>query len=213
MCAARFAPSNQWYLQTMTEVFELGGDLVQPEVANNLMRLIAEGVGEDEESDAELRRYVVEQYLALLDKPNLPDILLQTVFWVLGEYAYMSPEVSLEVITEKLCAVANRATVDPTTRGYAVSAALKLTAQLGRLLPVAAGVVDRYSSSQDVDVAQRCVEFRELSRRPGTMTAVLPVDASMEDIDVRAAAPRGCCCINFVLPLTPVLSVCRGCAG
>lgn len=170
----------------MTEVFELGGDLVQPEVANNLMRLIAEGVGEDEESDAELRRYVVDQYLTLLDKPNLPDILMQTVFWVLGEYAYMSPEVSLEAITEKLCAVANRATVDPTTRGYAVSAALKLTAQLGRLLPVAAGVVDRYVSSQDVDVAQRCKEFRELSRRPGTMTAVLPVDASMEDIDVRA---------------------------
>jgi hypothetical protein len=31
------------YIQTMTTVFELGGDLVQPEVANNLMRLIAEG--------------------------------------------------------------------------------------------------------------------------------------------------------------------------
>ena len=182
--AERFAPNNQWYILTMTEVFELGGDLVDPEVANNLMRLIAEGVGEDEESDAELRRFVVEQYLGILDKPSMPDILMQTVFWVLGEYAYMSPSVSLEDISEKLCAVANRANADPTTRGYAISAALKLTAQLGRLLPCAASVVDRFTQSQNVDVAQRCREFRELSTRPDTMVDVLPVDASMEDIEV-----------------------------
>ena len=182
--AERFAPNNQWYILTMTEVFELGGDLVDPEVANNLMRLIAEGVGEDEESDAELRRFVVEQYLGILDKPGMPDILMQTVFWVLGEYAYMSPSVSLEDISEKLCAVANRANADPTTRGYAISAALKLTAQLGRLLPCAASVVDRFTQSQNVDVAQRCREFRELSTRPDTMVDVLPVDASMEDIEV-----------------------------
>lgn len=39
----------------MTEVFELGGDLVRPEVANNVMRLIAEGAGEDDDADAKLR--------------------------------------------------------------------------------------------------------------------------------------------------------------
>lgn len=48
--AEKYAPSNTWYIRTMTTVFELGGDLVKPEVANNLMRLIAEGSGEDEVS-------------------------------------------------------------------------------------------------------------------------------------------------------------------
>ena len=75
--AEKYAPSNSWYIQTMTTVFELGGDLVQPEVANNLMRLIAEGSGEDDDADEELRIDAVESFLSLLEKPVLPDILLQ----------------------------------------------------------------------------------------------------------------------------------------
>jgi AP-4 complex subunit epsilon-1 len=31
--AEQFAPSNDWYIATMTTVFKLGGDLVRPEVA------------------------------------------------------------------------------------------------------------------------------------------------------------------------------------
>jgi len=47
--AERFAPSNQWFIQTMNQVFELAGDLVPPKVAHDLMRLLAEGAGEDDE--------------------------------------------------------------------------------------------------------------------------------------------------------------------
>lgn len=42
--------------QTMNKVFEHAGDLVNVKVAHNLMRLIAEGFGEDDETaDAQLR--------------------------------------------------------------------------------------------------------------------------------------------------------------
>lgn len=51
---------------------------MEPALADNLMRLIAEGAGEDDESaDAELRAQAVSSYLSLLEKPKLPDILLQ----------------------------------------------------------------------------------------------------------------------------------------
>ncbi len=61
-----------------SQVFELAGDVVPPPLAHNLMRLIAEGAGEDDEvADTELRRQAVASYLALLDTPKLPDILLQ----------------------------------------------------------------------------------------------------------------------------------------
>lgn len=36
-------------LQTMNKIFEHAGDLVNEKVAHNLMRLIAEGFGEDDE--------------------------------------------------------------------------------------------------------------------------------------------------------------------
>ena len=59
-------------------MFELGGEVVEPALADNLMRLIAEGAGEDDEAaDTELRAQAVSSYLALLEKPRLPDILLQ----------------------------------------------------------------------------------------------------------------------------------------
>jgi len=113
----RYAPSNSWYIQVMTrvsgklerdlqsirnwpitylpctiflKVFLLAGELVKPEVAHNLMQLIAEGTGEDEESDMQLRKDAVENYVSLLDKPVIPDLLVQTMSWVLGEYGYLS---------------------------------------------------------------------------------------------------------------------------
>ena len=58
-----------------------GGHLVRKEVAYNLMRLIAEGT-EDEETDQMLRQDAVSSYLALLDKPHLPDMLIKIICWV-----------------------------------------------------------------------------------------------------------------------------------
>ena len=48
--AERFAPDNAWFVETMNTLFEIAGDLVQPEVAYNLMRLIAEGTGNNNKS-------------------------------------------------------------------------------------------------------------------------------------------------------------------
>ena len=58
-----------------------GGNLVRREVAHNLMRLIAEGT-DDETTDMELRQDAVSNYIELLDKPNLPDILIKIICWV-----------------------------------------------------------------------------------------------------------------------------------
>ena len=75
--AERYAPDNSWYIRTMNAVFELGGELVRTDVAHNLMRLIAEGSGEDEDADMALRKYAAETYYELLEKTVLPDILMQ----------------------------------------------------------------------------------------------------------------------------------------
>lgn len=54
------------------------GEVVPPSLGDNLTRLIAEGTGdEDEGADRELRAGAVEAYLALLDKPKLPRVLLK----------------------------------------------------------------------------------------------------------------------------------------
>lgn len=52
--------------------------MVASSLADNLMRLVAEGAGEgDDEADAELRSRAAASYLQLLGKPKLPNILLK----------------------------------------------------------------------------------------------------------------------------------------
>jgi AP-4 complex subunit epsilon-1 len=191
-CAERFAPSNAWYVQTIIRVFELAGDKVKASVAQTLTQLIAEGsaAADDDEvpegelsADDELRTEAVENFLDLMVRPKLPEILAQAVAWVLGEYGYLATSCTLEGIMEKLCALTQQCG-DPLTKAHVVSAISKLVAQNGGCPNSVYAFMDRYSRSVSLDVQQRCVEFKLLMKHPNTLVEVLPVDASCEDIEV-----------------------------
>ena len=40
----RYAPDYEWYISTMNEVFELGGNLVPKDIVYNVMMFIGEGM-------------------------------------------------------------------------------------------------------------------------------------------------------------------------
>ena len=93
--AERCAPSTLWYVETIVTVLEIAGDIVQPNIVRTLMRIIAEGADEDDEDeegeDAEnptdlMRVSVVDAFLKLCEKSNLPQVLVQVIAWTLGEY-------------------------------------------------------------------------------------------------------------------------------
>jgi len=188
--AERYAPDNAWYIRTITTLFEISGDMVRPEVAQNLMSLIAEGTGESEEDDMLLRQNAVEIYANLLLNTHvakLPRILLETMAWCLGEYGYLSAVASLDEIMMQLCALTrkHKAKLAPTTRKFLLGAIMKLVAQAGTCPPHAAAVIDDFTRSGDVDLQQRCLEFQNLlTSAANVLGDVLPVDASCEDVDV-----------------------------
>ncbi|CAM9599365.1 unnamed protein product, partial [Hapterophycus canaliculatus] len=149
--------------------------------------LIAEGSGEDEEADVELRRDAVDSYLDLLETPAVPEQLMQVMAWVLGEYGSLaSPPRGPREVSTALCAVASGPSFrDPTTCGFVVTALMKLSAQSGEVSPPVAHLLTLYSQSKQSDLQQRCLEFLQLAREgPAAMAAVLPVDASCEDVEV-----------------------------
>jgi len=182
--AERYAPDNEWYVNTMNTVFELGGDLVPSETAYNLMRLVAEGTGEDEQKDNEFRAFAVNTYLKLLEKPTLSDILVQVIAWVLGEYSRLATVdgYTLEDIVELLCECVERPFEDVTTRGYLVTALMKIVSASGLKMSAVEGIIRSYRSSRLTDLQQRCYEFEQLWQCPGLMQKVLPYDASCEDL-------------------------------
>ncbi|CAJ1938995.1 unnamed protein product [Cylindrotheca closterium] len=186
--AERYAPNNAWYIKTITQLFEVSGDMVKEEVAQNLMSLIAEGTGESEDEDVRLRQTAVELYVSLLqEKPpaKLPRILLETMAWILGEYAYLSSVCSLEDILTRLCRWNKIGVLATSTRKFLTSAIFKLVAQAGTCPPQAAAVIDEYTRSKDPDLQQRCLEFQGLlTTAPQYLGEILPVDAAAEDVDV-----------------------------
>ena len=154
------------------------------------MTLIAEGAGEEDDEDADtvLRQHSVAIYANLLEKPisKLPQLLIESMAWVLGEYAYLSEDYTLEEILGKLCELVRKGMqLEVSTRKIVVTAIMKLVAQAGNCPPVAAKIIDDFTKSKDEDLQQRCIEFQNLiTTAPHMLGEVLPVDASCEDIQV-----------------------------
>lgn len=190
--AERFAPSNHWFIQTMNKVFEHAGDLVNIKVAHNLMRLIAEGSGEDnEDADSQLRSSAVDSYLQILGEPKLPSILLQVICWVLGEYGTADGKYSAQYIIGKLCDVAEAHSGDNVVMGYATTAIMKICAfeitagKKVELFPECHSLIDELSTSHSTDLQQRAYELQALlGLSADIVECVMPLDASCEDIEV-----------------------------
>eukprot|EP00605_Chrysophyceae_sp_TOSAG23-4_P000251 GSChrysophyteH1.ASY1.ANO1.288.1 assembled CDS len=170
-CAERYAPTNAWFVRTMIRVFELAGE----KLSNQMAQTMAD--------DDDLRAEAVESFLVFLERPKLPELTVQTLCWVLGEYGYLSRSSNVENIVDSLCKLASTAK-NSVTRGYVVTAIMKLVAQMGHCPGKALQIVQAYTSSQWVDVHQRCDLFTKLLKHPNVMVDVLPVDASCEDIEV-----------------------------
>jgi len=185
--AERYAPDNDWFIEVMNSVFKMGGDCVDPSLGNNIMRIVAEGAGDDsDEADARLRSNAVLSFLDLLELPKLSDVLLKVIFWVLGEYGGdYTPHGAAAAIT-KLLGVLDQQTVSDSARGYLLSALGKLCCQTGASLTRDAEAFLRAAaSSRNADLQQRALEIQSLlSCDPATQAAALPHDAASEDIEV-----------------------------
>ncbi|CAJ1930794.1 unnamed protein product [Sphenostylis stenocarpa] len=197
--AEQFAPSNHWFIQTMNKVFEHAGDLVNIKVAHNLMRLIAEGFGEDDDAaDSQLRSSAVESYLRIIGEPKLPSVFLQVICWVLGEYGTADGKYSASYISGKLCDIAEAYSNDEDVKAYAISALMKIYAfevaakRNVDILPECQSLIEELLASHSTDLQQRAYELQALiGLGAQAVESIMPRDASCEDIE-SASSNGGC---------------------
>ncbi|XP_067827542.1 AP-4 complex subunit epsilon-1 [Heptranchias perlo] len=185
--AEKYAPNNEWFIQTMNAVFSAGGDMIQPDIPNNFLRLLAEGF-DDEVENKQLRLYAVNSYLALLEKDNTqyPQRFLQVMSWVLGEYSYLKTEVRPEDIIQKLHCLLEKYSANLETKAWILSAITKLF----RLTPnvkILPEIMQNYGNSMDSCSRQQSFELKQLVENREIMNTVLPLDASCDDIVVDAS--------------------------
>ncbi|KAL1552665.1 AP-4 complex subunit epsilon-like [Salvia divinorum] len=187
----QFAPSNQWFIQTMNKVFEHAGDLVNAKVAHNLMKLIAEGFGEDDDTaDSQLRSSAVESYLRIMGEPKLPSAFLQVICWVLGEYGIADDKYSSSYIIGKLCDVAEAHPDDDTVKAYAVTGIMKIysfeiaSGKPVDLLPECQSLIEEMLASHSTDLQQRAYELQSIFTLDAqAVKKIMPVDSTCDDIE------------------------------
>ncbi|KAL6556480.1 hypothetical protein OROGR_005768 [Orobanche gracilis] len=195
--AEQFAPSNQWFIQTMNKVFEHAGDLVNAKVAHNLMRLIAEGFGDDDDTaDSQLRSSAVESYLRIMREPKLPSAFLQVICWVLGEYGTADGKCSASYITGKLCDVAEAHPEDDAVKAYAITALMKIYSfevAAGRTVDILSecqSLIEEMLASHSTDLQQRAYELQAiLNLDTHAVEKIMPVDSTCHDIEIDKSLP------------------------
>uniref|UniRef100_UPI0037E73555 AP-4 complex subunit epsilon-1 n=1 Tax=Semicossyphus pulcher TaxID=241346 RepID=UPI0037E73555 len=182
--AEKYAPDNEWFIETMNTVFSVGGDMMQPDIPNNFLKLLSEGFDSVEE-DRKLRQFAVDSYVSLLqDGPGkLPQRFLQVISWVLGEYSYLREELEPATVLRLLAKLLDSKKTTSETKSWVLTAMTKLCAG-GAGVSVAQEVSETYSSSLDTVLRQRAQELQHLSQDSELRERVLPRDAGLESIEV-----------------------------
>lgn len=66
----------------MNLVFEYGAEFVDDKLLNNFLKLLYENFLNE---GSEFGEFIIDQYSATVQKPNLADITIKMIAWVLGE--------------------------------------------------------------------------------------------------------------------------------
>ncbi|XP_030902024.1 AP-4 complex subunit epsilon-1 isoform X2 [Melopsittacus undulatus] len=185
--AEKYAPNNEWFIQTMNAVFSVGGDLVHTDIPNNFLRLLAEGFDDGKEDD-KLRVYAVKSYLALLEEDDAlyPQKFLQVMSWVLGEYSSLVTDVDPEVILTKLHSLLRKTFVTSETKVWIMATVTKIASRTSCSKAVDE-IIQEFSNSLDTCMRQYAFELKNLCKDKELMKNLLPFDASCSDMVVDAS--------------------------
>ncbi|CAN9499415.1 unnamed protein product [Ophioblennius macclurei] len=184
--AEKYAPNNEWFIETMNTVFSLGGDTMQADIPNNFLKLLSEGFDSVEE-DRKLRLFAVDSYVSLLrgEPGKLPQRFLQVISWVLGEYSHLKEDLEAATVLALLAGLLDMKSSSSETKSWVLMAMTKLCeGGAAADTSVAREVSEAYSSSMDTVLRQRAQELQYLSQDSELRAKVLPRGASLEPLEV-----------------------------
>jgi hypothetical protein len=194
--AEQFAPSNQWFLETINMVYmEAGSGVKVPEtVGHNLIRLIAEQEGGEDD----LRTIAANGYIRLLEKflgeseIDFSTDLLKVMIWVVGEYATIAnlEGYTVDDVLDLLIDGMKREQQRDDTNHHLTESFITAIAKVGvhasetskiQILQLFSDL--EKDKTVKFDVRRRCREYTFVLKRNEAKT-VLPFDASCEDIQI-----------------------------
>ncbi|XP_025247129.1 AP-1 complex subunit gamma-like 2 isoform X1 [Theropithecus gelada] len=175
LAAERFAPTKRWHIDTILHVLTTAGTHVRDDAVANLIQLIG--------GAQELHAYSVRRLYNALAEDISQQPLVQVAAWCIGEYGDLLLEGNceeiepLQVDEEEVLALLEKVLQShmslPATRGYALTALMKLSTRLQGDNNRIRQVVSIYRSCLDVELQQRAVEYDTLFRKYDHMRAAI----------------------------------------
>ncbi|XP_003967796.2 AP-4 complex subunit epsilon-1 [Takifugu rubripes] len=183
--AEKYAPDNEWFIETMNTVFSLGGDMMHPDLPNSFVKLLSEGF-ESVEEDRKMKLFAVDSYISLLqgEPEKLPQRFLQVISWVLGEYSWLKEDLEPGTVLKLMANLLDLKSTSSETKTWVLLAMAKQCEGGSTDVSVTRKVCETYSSSLDTVLRQRAQELQYLSQDSELQARVLPRDASREPLEV-----------------------------
>uniref|UniRef100_A0A8C1SNL4 AP-1 complex subunit gamma n=1 Tax=Cyprinus carpio TaxID=7962 RepID=A0A8C1SNL4_CYPCA len=226
--AERYSPSKRWHIDTILHVLTTAGGDVRDETVPNLIQLIT--------TASELHCYTVHKLYRALIKDIAQQSLVQVACWCIGEYGDLllkgeceeiePVQVTEDDILDALETVLQSHMSSPATRGFALTATMKLSTRITDNVDRIRSIVSIYGSCIDLELQQRAVEYNALFKKYDHMRAAvlerMPVmdknspghtngDTSGEIKEPDTSKPKPveavnfffCVYLNFYTPLQP----------
>uniref|UniRef100_A0A8C8J7P3 AP-1 complex subunit gamma n=1 Tax=Oncorhynchus tshawytscha TaxID=74940 RepID=A0A8C8J7P3_ONCTS len=173
--AERYAPSQRWHIDTILHVLTTAGGDVRDETVPNLIQLIT--------TATELHCYTVHKlYRALITDISVQS-LVQVACWCIGEYGDLllrgeceetePVQVTEDDVLDALETVLQSHMSSPATRGFALTATMKLSTRITHNVDRIRSIVSIYGSCIDVELQQRAVEYNALFKKYDHMRAAV----------------------------------------
>ncbi|XP_028328631.1 AP-1 complex subunit gamma-like 2 isoform X2 [Gouania willdenowi] len=173
--AERYAPSKRWHIDTILHVLITAGGDVRDETVPNLIQLIT--------NTSELHCYTVHKlYRALLSDISQQS-LVQVACWCIGEYGDLllrgdcqevePMQVCEDDVLDALETVLQSHMSSTATRGFALTATMKLSTRITDNVDRIRSIVSIYGSCIDLELQQRAVEYNALFKKYDHMRAAV----------------------------------------
>ncbi|KAI9280210.1 adaptin N terminal region-domain-containing protein [Umbelopsis sp. AD052] len=179
LAARKFAPNRRWHIDTMLRVLKLAGNFVREENLAGFIRLVAQS--------SELHQYTVQKLYSALKSDISQEALVLAGVWVIGEYGdvlvsggnFEDDDVMKEVsegdILNLFESILNGPYANQVTREYIATSLMKLSARFNDTTVIhrIQGTLQKFTSSMEVEIQQRAVEYSNLFSYDNIRPAVL----------------------------------------
>ncbi|XP_017326855.1 AP-1 complex subunit gamma-like 2 [Ictalurus punctatus] len=165
--AERYSPSQRWHIDTILHVLITAGSDVRDETVPNLVQLIA--------TATKLHCYTVHKLYRALISDISQQSLVQVACWCIGEYGDLllkgecediePMQVTEDDVLDALETVLQSHMSASATRGFALTAIMKLSTRITANVDRIRSIVSIYCSCIDLELQQRAVEYNALFKK------------------------------------------------